>query len=184
MISYCYFKNIIKYSFTWWINVFICTTSMLLHELPRILQENAVKPAQDCKHFTFFLFLKINEKHIFSSPKAWNTMIAELLLYQKLLFQLDLTASNAIKLRLSHSSVKSQQYFTEWTMIFSEGFTWRAENDQLSSSEKSSFIKKIWLQCNLSSFSNETSTSYQHHKLNLWELALHIRLTNSTHLVH
>lgn len=27
-------------------------------------------------------------------------------------------------------------------MIFSEGFTWRAENDQLSSSEKSSFIKK------------------------------------------
>lgn len=47
----------------------------------------------------------------------------------------------------------------------------------MTSSEKSSFIKKIWLQSSFSSFSNESTTSYQHHKVSSRGLALPISLT-------
>lgn len=154
---------------------------MLPHEIERILKENAVKPAQNCKLCYLLPFLKNEWKtHILLSQCLKHNK-SGITTVPKLLFQLDLTASHATKLHLSHSSVKTQQYFTERTMIFSEGFTWRAENDQLSSSEKSSFIKKLWLQSYSSSFSNESSTSYQHHKLSPWEFALRIRLTPALH---
>lgn len=39
-------------------NQCICTTSMLPHELERISQESAVKPAQDCKLCYFLPFVK------------------------------------------------------------------------------------------------------------------------------
>lgn len=93
-------KNIIKYSFTWWINVFIFTTSMLLRKLQRILHENAVKPAQDCKLCYFLPFPKNECKtHILLSQSLKHND-CRITTAPKLLFQLDLTASNATKLQL------------------------------------------------------------------------------------
>lgn len=67
---------------------------MLLHKLQRILHENAVKPAQDCKLCYFLSFLK-NEcktQHILL-PRSLKDNDCRITTVPKLLFQLDLTAS-------------------------------------------------------------------------------------------